>query len=246
MNVYLDTEFIEGWRKPLFGRPYHTIELISIALVREDGSYYHALNSGYRYKDASPWVREHVIDPMYLDMIHGDNRNHWRCDNFQHFRGKPIDQITKEIRSFLTITYKPDGTPDPIAFYGYFADYDWVLFCSLFGTMMELPGAFPMYCNDLKQMLYERGLDKMWKDEHCPMPESEHNALHDAKWNHKLHQRIIQHDKLVNRKRWVVDAPAGKGLQLIGFHDHHVVAYSPDIKRQFHYSVDSVTIRQEG
>lgn len=40
-------------------------------------------------------------------------------------------------------------------FYGYYSDYDWVLFCSLFGKMMDLPKGFPMYCLDLKQSLDE-------------------------------------------------------------------------------------------
>ena len=38
-------------------------------------------------------------------------------------------------------------------FYAYYADYDWVVFCQLFGTMMDLPREFPMYCVDLKQEL---------------------------------------------------------------------------------------------
>jgi len=41
-------------------------------------------------------------------------------------------------------------------FYAYFADYDWVVFCWLFGKMMDLPKGFPKYCNDLKQMLEEK------------------------------------------------------------------------------------------
>jgi len=45
---------------------------------------------------------------------------------------------------------------NPPEFYGYYADYDWVLFCSLFGKMIDLPAGFPMYCIDLKQMLDER------------------------------------------------------------------------------------------
>lgn len=46
-----------------------------------------------------------------------------------------------------------DVTP---TFYAYYADYDWVAFCWLFGNMMDLPKGFPMYCNDLKQMLDEK------------------------------------------------------------------------------------------
>jgi len=44
-------------------------------------------------------------------------------------------------------------------FYGYYADYDWVVFAQLFGKMIDLPIGFPMYCRDLKQMKDERILE---------------------------------------------------------------------------------------
>jgi hypothetical protein len=44
---------------------------------------------------------------------------------------------------------------EPHEFYAYYADYDWVVFCTLFGKMINLPTGFPMYCKDLKQMLDE-------------------------------------------------------------------------------------------
>ncbi|KKK70289.1 hypothetical protein LCGC14_2925490 [marine sediment metagenome] len=75
-------------------------------------------------------------------------------------------------------------------FYAYYADYDWVVFCWLFGKMISLPEGFPKYCIDLKQMLDENGLDKEWTHKNCPDPEGEHNALADAKWNLKLFNQI--------------------------------------------------------
>lgn len=90
------------------------------------------------------------------------------------------------------------GKPE---FYGYYADYDWVVFCWLFGTMMNLPKGFPMYCNDLKQIFETRGFVcngttiplEMWgKDikEHPNYPKqtNEHNALADAMWNKQLYE----------------------------------------------------------
>ena len=43
-----------------------------------------------------------------------------------------------------------------ISFYAYYADYDWVVFCWVFGKMIDLPEGFPMYCRDLKQMIDEK------------------------------------------------------------------------------------------
>lgn len=76
-------------------------------------------------------------------------------------------------------------------FYGYFADYDWVVFCWLFGKMKNLPKGFPMYCRDIKQMLDANALTENWKRENLPDPEGEHNALTDARWNKQLYDKII-------------------------------------------------------
>lgn len=78
-------------------------------------------------------------------------------------------------------------------FYAYYASYDWVVFCQLFGRMLDLPKGFPMYCKDLKQMMDDKGLDKDWKRKNCPDPEGEHNALIDAKWNKNLYDLLINH-----------------------------------------------------
>lgn len=96
-------------------------------------------------------------------------------------------------------------------FYGYFSDYDWVLFCSLFGTMMDLPEGFPMYCRDLKQTLDEtaqyikdgshyhpepfksiqEALDSLKDQPNFPKKFNEHHALYDAKWNFELHKFLL-------------------------------------------------------
>lgn len=100
---------------------------------------------------------------------------------------------------------KGDIIWDNPEFYAYFADYDWVVFCWLFGKMMNLPTGFPMYCKDLKQMM-DDCIKKSWKDVEdstwghtgtnlnqlknhpdYPKQENEHNALADARWNKKLY-----------------------------------------------------------
>lgn len=88
-------------------------------------------------------------------------------------------------------------------FYAYYADYDWVLLCSLFGSMMNLPPGFPMHCKDLKQYLDQAAtlvpdindLEPTLKNKllilkvngNYPVNKGEHNALADAKWNHELY-----------------------------------------------------------
>lgn len=75
-------------------------------------------------------------------------------------------------------------------FWGYFCDYDWVVFCWLFGAMVDLPKGWPMLCLDLKQEMMQLNLTKEWKQRVCPDPEEEHNALADARWNYQLHRAI--------------------------------------------------------
>lgn len=193
MNYYIDTEFIEGFHKPLFGKRRHFIDLISIGIVCEDGRTYSAISNEYNYKDADEWVKQNVILPLYIETVHGDNRNHYDVNNFHKSYGKSHKQIAEEIVKFvypeyMSVDYKVSHfditTPDGIVlmrergnsemsywmdtnylnpkFYAYYADYDWVLFCSLFGRMIDLPKGFPMYCNDLKQILDEKANLKKW------------------------------------------------------------------------------------
>lgn len=150
--------------------------------------------------------------------------------NFHRYVGKPVKQIAKEIIEFMNpcigvymtqegmaeyrkVHNVKDFTDPAIDFplvrdewaqpelYGYFSDYDWVLFCSLFGRMIELPKGFPMYCRDLKQTLDERAernaklfggtvndaLAEIKRHVAYPKGQNEHNALADARFNRDLY-----------------------------------------------------------
>lgn len=126
--------------------------------------------------------------------------------------GKTNKQIAEEVKDFIYVsegncckdadkhlsTFKTD-----IEFYGYYADYDWVVFCWLFGKMNDLPNGFPMYCRDLKQQLdyilesnthtlSDKYIYKNNIEFHPNYPKqiNEHDALSDAKWNYKLYKFI--------------------------------------------------------
>ncbi len=239
MNYYMDCEFIEGFHKPWFGKRRHHIDLISIGIVADDGREYFAISNEYDYKDANAWVRENVIMPFYTSCVHGDNRNHISEKNFHKAYGKSNGQIATEILQFINphiasssnFGIPLDTVKDPEYkqkhninqffyaqpdFYGYFADYDWVLFCSLFGTMMDLPKGFPMYMRDLKQMLdagadsiihrgtagaidreiraqlsMEEKVKMIERFPGFPVNEKEHDALVDARWTRDLHKFLV-------------------------------------------------------
>jgi len=146
MRFYLNTEFIEYPR---------TIDLISIGLVAEDGREYYAISNEYDQRKASDWVMDNVFTKL-------PNKVGRYKDQF-----KSLEQIRDDILEFVG-----DDRPE---FWGYYCDYDWVVFCWLFGSMVDLPNNFPMQCNDLIQ----------WANQlvcYLYQEEASHHALEDARW----------------------------------------------------------------
>lgn len=114
------------------------------------------------------------------------------------------DEYTRELIQKHNITEVYSEIPE---FYAYYADYDWVVFCWLFGKMMDLPKGFPMYCKDLKQIIDVKidtiNYEAQLRSPGCPMvtctsmkennpnyPKQDtsksHNAIEDARWNKQL------------------------------------------------------------
>lgn len=158
MKYFIDTEFIEGFKKPLFGKRRHFIDLVTIGIHREDGKSLYLLSKEWSFNDADEWVKDNVILPLYKEYVSGDCRNITSVNNFQKLLGFENEQIKNTLLDFFgcwrdQLFWR---APDGIEVYGYYSDYDWVLFCSLFGRMIDLPKGFPMYCKDLKQMLDEK------------------------------------------------------------------------------------------
>lgn len=133
------------------------LDLISIGIVCEDGRSYYAVSTEFDESKACQWVRDNVIAKL-------PPRETW----------KPRAQIGAEIRAFVT------GSPQ---FFGYFADYDWVLFCWLQGRMIDLPKGWPQFCLDLVQSMVMRGISK------AALPKQDeataHDALADARWTYE-------------------------------------------------------------
>lgn len=202
-SIFFDTEFIEGVNKPIVGKTRHFIDLISIGMKAQNGNEYYAISTEFSPNDADDWVKENVIAKLPERGFNGHNAATARL-------WKTNEQIAADIRVFVykngfgladeQINYMFGQTADryfegkePVQFYSYYADYDWTLLCSLFGKMIHLPNGFPKYCLDIKQMMVESGFDKKWKDEFCPEPDGEHDALVDARWHKKLYDTVVEH-----------------------------------------------------
>ena len=190
MKYFLDTEFIEGFHKPLFGKRRHFIDLISIGIVREDGKEYYAISNEFNPNDADQWVKDNVIGNLPKKRVdfsdQGGDSPRMKSESLLY---KSNHTIANEIRLFFGC-YEDSlfwRAPPGIEIYGYYSDYDWVLLCSLFGRMIDLPKGFPMYCRDLKQRIDEEFTEEIKKHPEYPIQKDEHNALADAKWNKELH-----------------------------------------------------------
>lgn len=163
MRYWLDTEFIEDGR---------TIDLVSIGLVADDGREFYAEVDGVDLSKASDWVKENVIAHLWSQQPDKREGNVWIRDGGS---GGLLSRqhIAREIEVFCDpATY---GKPEVWAYY---ADYDWVALCQLFGRMIDLPKGWPMFAMDVKQLAVSLGDPRL-----PPEGKDEHHALADARWN---------------------------------------------------------------
>lgn len=177
MKYFLDTEFIEDGK---------TIDLISIGIVCQDGRTLYRQNSECDFSKASDWVWRNV----YPHLGHFDMRGKRSCSEQKRSIGSGLQQRTETPCSHSTDDPCPWARRSEIRdaalefcdvekygkpeFWGYYADYDWVVFCQLFGPMIKLPKGFQMFCKDIKQAA---------GDARIPKPDVEiHHALSDAMW----------------------------------------------------------------
>lgn len=156
MKYCYDTEFHEDGI---------TIDLISIGIVCEDGREFYAVSSEADYGRIrkNSWLMENVMPSI----------EHKRTRNSLSPTG-PFVKTRAEIRDGI-LEFVGADQPD---FWAWYADYDHVALCQLFGKMIDLPRNFPMFTRDIRQL---------WETKGCPampeQPEGEHNALEDARHN---------------------------------------------------------------
>jgi hypothetical protein len=151
------------WFDTEFYEDGRTIELISIGMVREDGQTLYRETEGAKHLAIqSDWLAENV-------------RPHLRGGNAVVF----AHDLRVDLLQF--------AGPKP-EFWAYYADYDWVALCQIFGRMIDLPNGWPMYCRDVKQLCDEVGNPKL------PEQKTEHDALADAVWAKNAWDFLMRHD----------------------------------------------------
>lgn len=173
------------------------------------------------------WIRNNVLKSIYeelfkrwmleIDSLTGDEYVYFNYSNLKELinkYGKTNKEIAEEIKNFVYIENKDKGgqlilgsfIPNiypKIEFYGYYCDYYWVVFCWLFGKMIDLPKGFPKFCFDLKQELdnkvknfckleiestsFKSAIERIKNHSNYPKQNNEHNALEDSRWNKELY-----------------------------------------------------------
>jgi hypothetical protein len=141
---------VRFWFDTEFHENGRTIDLISIGVVAEDGREYYAETDFAKEKCSTDWLKANVLP---------------------HLTGAERQRalIAKDLIAFMG--EKPE-------IWAYYAAYDWVVLCQLFGTMMRLPNGWPMFCRDIKQLCVAMGDPAL-----PPQEGNQHDALSDARWN---------------------------------------------------------------
>jgi hypothetical protein len=157
MRYWFDTEFYEHDDK---------IDLISIGLVAEDDRELYLQCYEADYQHLTPWLLDNVWSKLTL--CKREAKPHPQCDISCPWLSRTA--IAARIKKYIAEDERPE-------FWGYYADYDWVIFCQIFSGMLALPKNYPMYCRDLKQFVDQLGNPRLPKQ-----TAGEHNALWDARW----------------------------------------------------------------
>lgn len=173
MKFFFDTEFMA-----LDAR----VELLSIGIVREDGQEFYAVNTDADLTHADDFVKQHVLPG--LNTIPTGSVSRRRRRSVEMVRGG-LRQLGQAVDEFLPPL--PDGERHEA--WAYYADYDWVAFCSMWGRMVDLPSRFPWLCRDVMQLALDAGLDR------SVLPEDdkdEHHALVDARWTKRAYDQLAR------------------------------------------------------
>lgn len=182
-----DTEFIEDGS---------TIDLISIAIVAEDGREYYAVNADMpidRIREHD-WLMQNVVPflPMVEVPALGSDTIVPIPDT-SNLQVKPHSRIAQEVLEFLAA-----GEHEP-ELWAFFGAYDHVVYAQLWGPMAELPGGLPMRTRDIAD-----ALDTFdgWDER----PRQDEGTAHDALEDARNVMATLRYIDEVARPRWLQEA----------------------------------------
>jgi hypothetical protein len=171
MRFFYDQEFLEDGS---------TIDLLSIGIAADDdqGHTLYLVNrdADLRAVAEHDWLMANVVPHLPLMDIGGPwgkTTLAWDPKHHDFPLIQPRHVIAARVEGFVSkfSRFRKDHE-----LWGWYADYDHVALCQLWGRMIDLPGCIPMFTHDLRQVVGKN---------HPPEqhPGSEHHALADAQWN---------------------------------------------------------------
>lgn len=166
MSIYfLDTEFVAD------GQTIMPISLALVPLDRGRHSLYLEFDFDQEKAEAHSFVRENVLPHLAYQ---------------EQYTRK---QAAARIADYLGFKTHPAESKDRAEIWAYFASFDWVLFCQVFGDFDDLPEACPRACFDLHQLwaVHARAAGAFKP----PSPEKAHHALVDAEWNREFYLAMV-------------------------------------------------------
>lgn len=153
--------------------------LISIGLVAENGQQFYAELTDYDAKQVDSWQIEHVFGKLWqgsnvppdVTYVYGDKK-----------------QVADALRGWLRDLFVPTVT-----MVGDVLFFDWLLFCDLFGGVLQIPSQVYYIPFDLATMLYWEGYDPDFNRETFAgliFGGKPHNALWDAQVIRACYNRL--------------------------------------------------------
>lgn len=197
MIYFLDTEFVDDG---------NTIDLISIGIVSSDGREYYAQSIEFHTGVIPDFVREQVLPHLQFCSYNGklalatETSGKIVLSKIHHssvigqagkcYLGTCPWRTRKQIKDEIITFINPEtyGKPTLISWCG---SYDHVVFCQLFGPMMDLPAGYPHHIKEFQEALATRGIADA---ELPPQEEGVHNALADARHLKRLWGYIVNND----------------------------------------------------
>jgi len=182
IRIYLDTEFT-GLHQ------YST--LISMALVAETGDEFYAEFDDYDKSQIGPWHEENVLPHLGLEkidlaatgilkVVKGDSEDIRR--QIVHWLNEVKDSCSHE--------------SDESVFFQFWSDvpaYDWVLFCNLFGSALDIPKDIHYMPMDVATLLYVKGqnIDQARIEMIGHGMNKNQFLAHHALWDARLIKKIV-------------------------------------------------------
>lgn len=166
-KIFYDTEFYEDGK---------TIDLISIGMVSQSGREFYAVSNEFdtRRVAANNWLMDNVMSSIEHEKFVVTDFQGAKVVRDIHVTDPAAmsrEAIKYGIWDFI-------GAEKDAELWAWYSAYDHVCLAQLFGKMIDLPRAVPMYTNDLKTLVNLAGNPTMPRQ-----PSGLHNALDDARMN---------------------------------------------------------------